>query len=216
MADYPFTTLVPNLGVVSVSKMRSFVVADIPGLIPGAAQGAGLGIRFLKHLTRTKLLLHLVDIMPPDGSDPADNVLAIEQELKAFSPTLAARPRWLILNKLDLIPEDERADFCKKLYKRLKITKKIPHFAIIAVSGEGTSALCEAIMTHIETERSAQLENPALAEREMEIQKAMQAEAREAIAELAEARQRARQEKKDDDDWDEDWDDGDVEVHYVK
>jgi GTP-binding protein len=218
VADYPFTTLVPNLGVVSVSKMRSFVVADIPGLIPGAAQGAGLGIRFLKHLTRTKLLLHLVDVMPPDGSDPVENVRAIEEELKAFSPTLAARPRWLILNKLDLIPEDERADFCKKLYKRLKITKKIPHFAIIAASGEGTQPLCEAIMAHIEEDRAAQLENPELAKRELDIQKAMQAEARDAIAELAEARQRARAAKKenDDDDWDEDWDDGDVEVHYVQ
>lgn len=219
VADYPFTTLVPNLGVVSVSKMRSFVVADIPGLIPGAAQGAGLGIRFLKHLTRTKLLLHLVDVMPPDGSDPADNVRAIEDELKSFSPTLAARPRWLVLNKLDLIPEDERADFCKKLYKRLKITKKTPHFAIIAASGEGTKALCEAIMTHVEEERAGQLENPSLAQQERDIQQAMQAEAREAIAELTEARRRARAAKNagsDDGDWDDDWDDGDVEVHYVQ
>jgi GTP-binding protein len=217
VADYPFTTLVPNLGVVSVSKMRSFVVADIPGLIEGAAEGAGLGIRFLKHLTRTRLLLHLVDVMPPDGSDPFDNIRAIEKELKAFSPTLAARPRWLVLNKLDLIPEDEREAFCKKLYKRLKLTKKNPHFAIIAASGEGTKVLCEAIMTHIEQERELQQENPALAQQERDIQQAMQAESREAIAQLAEMRRRARQQKTaDDDDWDEDWDDGDVEVHYVQ
>ncbi len=217
VADYPFTTLVPNLGVVSVSKMRSFVVADIPGLIPGAAQGAGLGIRFLKHLTRTKLLLHLVDVMPVDGSDPVENARAIEKELLAFSPTLASRPRWLVLNKLDLIPEEERAEFCKKLYKRLKITKKTPHFAIAAATGEGTDALCEAIMTHIEAERAALEENPALADQEREIQADMQAEAREAIMALAEARRRAREAgKEDDEDWDDDWDDGDVEVHYVQ
>ncbi|MEZ5494688.1 MAG: Obg family GTPase CgtA [Pseudomonadales bacterium] len=218
VADYPFTTLVPNLGVVSVSKMRSFVVADIPGLIEGAAEGAGLGIRFLKHLTRTRLLLHLVDVLPPDGSDPFDNIRAIEKELKSFSPTLAARPRWLVLNKLDLIPEDEREAFCKKLYKRLKLTKKMPHFAIIAVTGDGTQDLCEAIMSHIELEREMQKEDPELARAEAAIQLAMQEESREAIAQLAEARRLARLQKDsdDDDDWDEDWDDGDVEVHYVQ
>jgi GTP-binding protein len=198
--------------------MRSFVVADIPGLIEGAAEGAGLGIRFLKHLTRTRLLLHLVDVMPPDGSDPFDNIRAIEKELKAFSPTLAARPRWLVLNKLDLIPADEREAFCKKLYKRLKLTKKMPHFAIVAASGEGTQDLCEAIMSHIELERDMQQENPELARAEADIQRAMQEESREAIAQLAEARKQARLQKDndDDEDWDEDWDDGDVEVHYVQ
>jgi GTP-binding protein len=214
VADYPFTTLVPNLGVVSVSKMRSFVVADIPGLIPGAADGAGLGIRFLKHLTRTRILLHLVDVMPIDGSDPFDNVLAIEKELKAFSPTLASRPRWLVLNKLDLIPEAERADFCKKLYKRLKITKKTPHFAIIAVSGEGTDALCEAIMSQIEADRAAQIENPDLSLQERNIQAAMQSESRDAIAALAEARRHAREAGTDA--MEDDWDDGEVEFEYVR
>ncbi len=214
VADYPFTTLIPNLGVVSVSKMRSFVVADIPGLIPGAAQGAGLGIRFLKHLTRTRLLLHLVDIMPIDGSDPVDNMLAIEEELRAFSPTLAARPRWLVLNKLDLIPEAERDAFCKKLFKRMKMTKKIPHFAIVATSGEGTQALCEAIMSHIDAERLAMEENPDLAKKESAIQKAMQAESRAAIEALVESRRRARAEGANDDD--DEWDDGDVEVEYVQ
>ena len=216
VADYPFTTLVPNLGVVSVSKMRSFVVADIPGLIPGAAEGAGLGIRFLKHLTRTRLLLHLVDVMPMDGSDPFANVRAIEKELMAFSPTLAARPRWLVLNKLDLIPEDERADFCKQLFKRLKVTKKMPHFSIIAVSGEGTQDLCEAIMTHIESHRAAQIENPELAVQERAIQQAMHAESREAIAALAEARRQARAMKAEEHDSDDDWDDDGIEVEYVK
>lgn len=215
VADYPFTTLVPNLGVVSVSKMRSFVVADIPGLIPGAAHGAGLGIRFLKHLTRTRLLLHLVDVMPIDGSDPVDNMRAIEAELEAFSPTLAARPRWLVLNKLDLIPESDREAFCKKLFKRLKMTKKMPHFAIAAVTGDGTQALCESIMSHIEAERVAMQEQPELVVREREIQAAMQAESRMAITALAEARRRAR-EGGNDEEWDDEWDDGDVEVEYVR
>lgn len=213
VADYPFTTLVPNLGVVSLQKMRSFVVADIPGLIPGAAQGAGLGIRFLKHLTRTRLLLHLVDVMPVDGSDPVDNMKAIEQELAAFSPTLAARPRWLVLNKLDLVPEQERDAFCKQLLKRMKVTKKMPHFMISAASGDGTAALCEAVMSSLEAHQAALVEDPALATKEREIQDAMQAESREAIAELAEARRRARQTDDDDDD---DWDDDGIEFEYVR
>ncbi len=219
VADYPFTTLVPNLGVVRLQQNRSFVVADIPGLIPGAAQGAGLGIRFLKHLTRTRLLLHLVDVLPVDGSDPAENALAIEQELEAFSPTLAARPRWLVLNKLDLIPEDEREAFCKKLLKRLKIGKKL-HFSIIAISGHGTPALCEAIMSDLESQRAAQLENPDLLLAEQAVQAAMQAEARDAIAQLAEARRRKRAgeadaESDDADDWGDDDENG-VEGVYVE
>jgi GTP-binding protein len=109
VADYPFTTLVPNLGVVKVDSHRSFVVADIPGLIAGASDGAGLGIRFLKHLTRNRILLHLVDMAPVDGSEPADAAVAIVQELERFSPTLASRPRWLVLNKTDLVPEGELA-----------------------------------------------------------------------------------------------------------
>ena len=213
VADYPFTTLVPNLGVVSLQKTRSFVVADIPGLIPGAAQGAGLGIRFLKHLTRTRLLLHLVDVMPADGSDPVQNMKAIENELAAFSPTLASRPRWLVLNKLDLIPEAERDAFCKQLLKRMKVTKKTPHFMISAVSGDGTAALCEAVMSSIEAQQVAMAEDAAVAAEERQIQDAMQAESRAAIAELAEARRRARQETHPDDD-DDDWD-SDVEFEYV-
>ncbi|MDP6537776.1 MAG: GTPase ObgE, partial [Gammaproteobacteria bacterium] len=106
VADYPFTTLVPNLGVVSVGMERSFVMADIPGLIEGAAEGAGLGFRFLKHLSRTRLLLHLIDVMPVDGSDPVANAESIVQELEKFSPTLAKKERWLVLNKVDLVDEE--------------------------------------------------------------------------------------------------------------
>src|SRR5690606_23555744 len=109
VADYPFTTLHPSLGVVSVGMGRSFLMADIPGLIEGAAEGAGLGIRFLKHLQRTRLLLHVIDMLPPDGSDPVQHANAIVQELEKFNPELAARERWLVLNKLDLLPSEERA-----------------------------------------------------------------------------------------------------------
>src|SRR5690554_3365894 len=107
VADYPFTTLVPNLGVVRVNDERSFVMADIPGLIEGASEGAGLGIRFLKHLTRTNILLHVVDVAPYDGSDPVEDALGIVEELRKFSPTLAERERWLVLNKVDLLTAGE-------------------------------------------------------------------------------------------------------------
>ena len=108
VADYPFTTLVPNLGVVSVGLERSFVMADIPGLIEGASEGAGLGFRFLKHLSRTRLLLHLIDALPVDGSDPVSNAAAIVEELQNFSPTLAQKERWLVVNKIDLLQPSDR------------------------------------------------------------------------------------------------------------
>src|SRR5690625_3351841 len=119
VADYPFTTLHPNLGVVHAGQGRSFVVADIPGLIEGAAEGAGLGVRFLKHLSRTRLLLHVVDAVPLDERDPLDDVRSVYTELQRFSPDLAARERWLVLNKLDLLPEDERAEHARQLVERL-------------------------------------------------------------------------------------------------
>ena len=119
VADYPFTTLHPNLGVVRVDPTRSFVVADIPGVIEGAAEGAGLGIQFLKHLSRTRLLLHLVDIAPADGSDPVEAVRTIEHELARFSPELADRPRWLVCNKIDLLPEAEREARCREVVQAL-------------------------------------------------------------------------------------------------
>ena len=144
VADYPFTTMHPNLGVVRVSENKSFVVADIPGLIEGAADGAGLGIRFLKHLERTRVLLHLVDLAPPDpDADPVRDARAIVGELEKYSPELAAKPRWLVLNKLDLIPEDEReqrvADFLQAYG-----AGDTPHFcisAISAISGDGCRPL---------------------------------------------------------------------------
>lgn len=150
VADYPFTTLYPNLGVVSVSLNRSFVVADIPGLIEGAAEGAGLGIRFLKHLARTHLLLHLVDIAPMDEvADPVEEVHKIEGELRIFSTDLAARERWLVLNKIDLIPDDEQEARCRDIIERLKW--RGPVFIISAINKQGTQELVQKVMSHIES-----------------------------------------------------------------
>lgn len=143
IADYPFTTLVPNLGVVRIADARSFVVADVPGLIEGAAQGAGLGTRFLKHLARTRVLLHLVDAAPPDGSDPLDAVRAIEAELEAYSPALAARPRWLVLNKMDLLDAEARDALAARLSDALDLDH-VPFF-ISAATGDGTRPLVEAV-----------------------------------------------------------------------
>jgi GTP-binding protein len=136
VADYPFTTLAPNLGVVRTDEGRSFVVADIPGLIEGAAEGAGLGHRFLRHLARTRILLHLVDIVPPDPeADPVKDAKAIVKELQHYDPALFEKPRWLVLNKLDLVPEEERAARVKAFVKAFKW--KGPVFAIAAVNGTG-------------------------------------------------------------------------------
>jgi GTP-binding protein len=149
VADYPFTTLYPNLGVVSVGLHRSFVVADIPGLIEGASEGVGLGVRFLKHLARTRLLLHLVDAVPIDPDrDPVRDVRVLEEELAKFSPELARRERWLVLNKLDLLPEGERAAHAADLVERLQWQG--PVFEISALSGEGTLPLCQQIMNTLE------------------------------------------------------------------
>ncbi len=145
VADYPFTTMHPNLGVVRVSENKSFVIADIPGLIEGAAEGAGLGIRFLKHLARTRILLHIVDLAPPDPeADPVHDARAIVNELEKYSPELAARPRWLVLNKLDLIPEEERDrrvnDFLSAYLDSVSSTN-IPCFSISAINGDGCRPL---------------------------------------------------------------------------
>jgi GTP-binding protein len=153
VADYPFTTLYPNLGVVSVGEHRSFVMADIPGLIEGAAEGAGLGIRFLKHLQRTRVLLHLVDIAPLDpDADPVKDARAIVAELEKFSKDLVTKPRWLVLNKIDLVPEEELAKRCAEIVRRLRW--KGPTFQISGVTGQGIKDLMQAVMRHIE-------ENPA-------------------------------------------------------
>jgi GTPase len=149
VADYPFTTLYPNLGVVAVGQHRSFVMADIPGLIEGASAGAGLGIRFLKHLQRTRVLLHLVDIAPLDpDADPVRDARAIVAELKKFSKELAAKPRWLVLNKRDLLPPKEAQKRARAIVRALRY--RGPHFLISGATGEGTKPLCAAVMTALE------------------------------------------------------------------
>ncbi|MGC1329233.1 Obg family GTPase CgtA, partial [Pseudomonas sp.] len=143
VADYPFTTLHPNLGVVSLGTDQSFVIADIPGLIEGAADGAGLGIQFLRHVARTSLLLHLVDIAPIDDTDVAGQVRAIEQELAKFNPELLERPRWLVLNKADMLPEDERSAVAEKIVAELGWTQ--PWFLVSAIARENTMAVCQQV-----------------------------------------------------------------------
>lgn len=158
VADYPFTTLHPNLGVVSVGEHRSFVMADIPGLIEGAAQGAGLGIRFLKHLQRTRVLLHLIDILPPDPqADPVADARAIAKEVRNFSAELAARERWLVLNKLDLLDEKEGMRLCKEIVRRLRW--KGPVFQISAATGKGTRELCARLMERLDSLAAAARES---------------------------------------------------------
>jgi GTPase len=149
VADYPFTTLIPNLGVVDVGQSRSFVMADIPGLIEGAAEGAGLGIRFLRHLQRTRLLLHLVDIAPlePDA-DPVRDARAIVGELKKFSKELAAKPRWLVLNKRDLLPDAEAHKRARAIVRSLRF--RGPHFLVSGATGQGTKELTAAVMAFLE------------------------------------------------------------------
>jgi len=149
VADYPFTTLHPHLGVVRAGEHKSFVVADIPGLIEGAAEGAGLGIQFLKHLSRTRLLLHLVDVAPLDpDANPTEGVKALAAELKKFDPSLAKRERWLILNKVDLVPDDEQEPLRKRLVKTLKW--KGPVYTISAIRGSGCRELTMDLMRRLD------------------------------------------------------------------
>ena len=152
IADYPFTTLQPNLGVVRIGHEKSFVIADIPGLIEGAAEGAGLGHQFLRHLQRTRLLLHLIDLSPFDETaDPVAQARALIAELEKYDPELARKPRWLVLNKLDLIPESERAEKVRDLVSRLQWDG--PVFEISAYTKTGCHELMEAIYRHFEQQR---------------------------------------------------------------
>ena len=164
VADYPFTTLHPNLGVVSIEPHRSFVMADIPGLIEGAAEGHGLGVRFLKHLSRTRLLLHLIDVLPVDQSDPAEQARAIVNELRKHSEVLYNKERWVVLNKSDLLPKDEIESHCQSIINELQWTG--PIYTISAVTGEGSQALAADIMSHLEKMREAEEEAAAKSLRE--------------------------------------------------
>ena len=160
VADYPFTTLYPNLGVVRISAENSFVIADIPGLIEGAAEGAGLGVQFLKHLSRTGLLLHVVDIAPLDASDPVESVKVVEKELEKFSEELAGKDRWLVLNKVDLLQQEEAETLCAEIVA--KLDWQGPVFEISAVERRGTDALMQKISLALaENKAQAQVEQEA-------------------------------------------------------
>jgi GTPase len=186
VADYPFTTLIPNLGVVSVDRWKSFVVADIPGLIEGASDGAGLGIRFLKHLARTRLLLHLVDMAPLDDTSAPDAAEVIVNELIKFSPSLAERDRWLVLNKCDQILEEEHEERVKEIVDRLEWTG--PVYVISAISKQGTEQLSRDIMRYLEERNLRIAEDPAFARELAELDQNIEDEARAQLQALDDQR----------------------------
>ena len=221
IADYPFTTLVPNLGVVSVDRWKSFVVADIPGLIEGASEGAGLGIRFLKHLSRTRLLLHLVDMAPLDDTSAPDAAEVIVNELTKFSPSLAERDRWLVLNKCDSLPQDEHEARVKEVVDRLEWTG--PVYVISAIAKIGTDKLCHDIMRYLEDRADRLAADPAYKQELAELDQRIEDEARAQLQALDDKRALRRSGVKSvhdigDDDWDEeDVDDEDgPEIIYVR
>lgn len=217
VADYPFTTLVPNLGVVDVDRHRSFVMADIPGLIEGAAEGAGLGIRFLKHLARTRILLHLLDVQPIDGSDPVANFRGIMAELERFSPELAELPVVLLLNKIDQIPADQQDEWCQHIVTELGWEG--PVFRTSGLTGEGTQSVMYFLMDQIEQEQEREAEDPDYASTQQARRQRLEAETRENIQRLSDAQRAARRAAgeaglQDDDDWSDDEDE--AESIYVR
>ncbi len=213
VADYPFTTLVPNLGVVRTEAHRSFVVADIPGIIEGAAEGAGLGIRFLKHLARNRVLLHLVDMAPWDETTPAQAAVTAVNELEKFSQTLAQQPRWLVLNKLDMLPEEEQDAACQAVIDALGWEGSV--YRISALNKLGLTPLVHDLQDFLDARAAAIAEDPELLEQERHTRALIDEEARENLQRLR-MEQRARRmadDGLDDDDFDDD--DYDVEVEYV-
>ena len=207
VADYPFTTMVPNLGVVRLDSERSFVIADIPGVIKGASDGAGLGMRFLKHLTRTKLILHLVDISPLDGSSPKHAVEEIERELEKFSPTLATEHRWLVVNKADLLSNDEHERVLKELIADLQWKGRF--FLISGATGLGMELLCNSIYSHIDNLREKEESNPDYKRLVIENRKAIFREARDQINRIAELQREAKKNSESDEG-------SDIEVIFTK
>ena len=221
VADYPFTTLVPNLGVVSVDRYKNFVVADIPGLIEGASHGAGLGIRFLKHLSRTRLLLHLVDMAPLDLTDPAESAATIIDELTKFSPSLAERERWLVLNKADQMLDEEQEARIAEIVARIEWTG--PVYVISALARQGTEKLCYDIMDFLEARAERIQENPEYAAELAELDTRIEDEARAQLQALDDKRALRRSGVKavgdvDEDDsfWDEEDEDDGPEIIYVR
>ena len=215
VADYPFTTLVPNLGVVKVGFHQHFVMADIPGLIAGASEGTGLGFKFLRHLTRCRLLLHVIDIEPVDQTDPVESARVIAKEVANYSQILAERPRWLVLNKLDLMLEDEAEAICEKIVSELNWQG--PVFRISAISNQGTERLSQAIMTWLLEQRAIEADDPEAAKAEEQIRVRMEAEAVARVEDWLNRRHKRKTAATEDDD-DEDFDDDeyDVEFEYVQ
>ncbi|MCY4045503.1 MAG: GTPase ObgE [Cellvibrionales bacterium] len=209
VADYPFTTLVPNLGVVGLDNHRSFVMADIPGIIEGASIGAGLGIRFLKHLSRTRLLLHIIDMAPFEG-DPADQAVAIVNELALFSDALADKPRLLVLNKMDLVPKDERQAKADAVVEALGYEGKV--YVISALTGEGCDALVYDVMDKVE-EYQENLQDADFADVEVQKRQLIQQQGRESLLAYRAAKRQEAASDEFDDEFDDD-DDFDVDVEY--
>lgn len=190
IADYPFTTMIPSLGVVNIGNDRSFVIADIPGVIKGAAEGAGLGIRFLKHLTRTKLVLHIVDVSPMDKTPPKEAFREIELELEKFSPTLARQSRWLILNKADLFDVNEHKKLLKHFVKDVGWTG--PSFLISAATGQGVDLLCNSVVDYLNDERSREINDSEAKKNADKVRNAIFMEAKMQISKLAESKRKTR------------------------
>jgi len=180
VADYPFTTLIPNLGLVRLDLERSFVIADIPGLIEGASEGAGLGFRFLKHLSRTTLLLHLVDALPADGYDPVEAAEKIIKELEKFSPALSSKERWLVINKSDLVTEDDIKELESALREKLNWDK--PIHKISSLTKEGCRPLVNKLMDFIESHQSKLQDSPGYKEKNRELEKMLAFEIRKKTA----------------------------------
>ena len=210
VADYPFTTLTPQLGVVRVDALRSFVMADIPGLIEGASMGAGLGIRFLKHILRTRLLLHIVDICPPDQQPPLQQAQSIIHELQQFSPALAQRERWLVLNKTDLVPADQLDALCQAVVEGLQWSG--PVYRLSALRSQGTDALCQQVMHWLQQQQQRLRDDPQAAKQDHLQRQQVEQQARQCIAQLAvqQRAQRASEQAQADDD-----NDDDAQVIYV-
>ena len=207
VADYPFTTLVPNLGVVRVGVDSSFVMADIPGLIVGAAEGAGLGAQFLRHLARTRILLHLVDVLPDDGSDPLQNARAIEEELAQYSAALLERPIWMALSKVDQL-EDDALETLQRRFTAAYPDR--PLYCVSALGDIGVESMVRDLMQALTEEKRRLAEDEAFA---LYCERLQQRISADVFAHSQKMRAQRRAARADDDD--DDWDDGDVEVVYV-
>ena len=210
VADYPFTTLVPSLGVVRLGTDANFVMADIPGLIVGAAQGAGLGAQFLRHLARNLILIHLVDVLPEDGSDPLQNLAAIEAELAQYSEALLERPIWIVLSKVDQLEEDALAKLRQQFAEQYP---QRPLHCVSALGDIGLESLCQSLMQAVDEHRRRLRDEPDYAESFTELSNRISEDVMQ-HAEWMRAQRRLQREQQSADEWDDD--DGDVEVEYVR